>query len=570
MAKEEFTKYWDDLRARATHRLAGQAPKIPAGVTPELREALSELEVHGVELELQNEELRRIQRDMLIVQRELEDSRESYKDLYEYAPIAYLTLDRTGYIERCNQSAARLLGISADAAAGTHFGHFLSPADVDRFHLLLRGFFNSADRDTTEEMQLVLEDQPAVDTLLGIRVVRDPSGEPESFRLTLQDITEHKRIQAQMLDIQKLDSIGTLAAGVAHDFNNVLASILGRSSILESLETDEAKLRHITSITKASERAAELTGKLLAAGRKGRSEHGAVDINAIVQEVFTLLESLGKQNVLLESKEDPELGTVDGDASQVYQAVLNVCINAVESIGRAGSVRARTRNVVVESGEFPELRAGTYSVLEVTDTGIGMDEATLRRIFEPFFTTKEHRDVKGTGLGLAVTYGVVRSHGGTLKVSSEPGVGSSFELYFPRGKLVSGAEQRTAPPRADGTGLILCVEDNAAFLRALGEMLGLLGYETMAASDGREAIEIYEAQRAQISLVVLDIKMPGIGGLETFLAIKRINPDARVVISTGFGENREVQQMLERGALAILQKPYSLRELESLLRSVLA
>jgi two-component system, cell cycle sensor histidine kinase and response regulator CckA len=389
----------------------------------------------------------------------------------------------------------------------------------------------------------------------------------------VRDITERKQSEERLFQAQKMDSIGNLAAGVAHDFNNMLGGIMGYASLLLSKEVDQQKKSSIEAIIRAAERASELTQKLLAFGRKGKHLVQPIDMNEAVYEVYGLLERSVDKRIEFENNLDRELFTIDGDPSQMHQVLMNLCVNASHSMPEGGVLTTSTKNVTLNEADiyrWPDLIPGDYVQLTVSDTGHGMEEQVRRRVFEPFFSTKKDGDVKGTGLGLATVYGIVKNHGGSVEIASEVGKGTCAMIMLPRGKKqVELKVARTEKPE-HGHGLILVVDDEEIVRQMVKDMLESLGYEVLTAQDGEEGVRLYAEQQKDINGVILDLKMPKLDGREAFVRLKQIDPDIRALLSTGYGLNEEVQSVLDEGVLGLVYKPYRLQELSDSIKKLLS
>jgi PAS domain S-box-containing protein len=411
------------------------------------------------------------------------------------------------------------------------------------------------ERDGLRDPEIALLDKAASDISFGLN------------RFAMEG--EKAKLQAQLLQTQKLESLGSLAGGVAHDFNNMLSGIMGYADLLSAGETDPKRQKYLRSILAAASRSAELTQKLLAFGRRGRNLMEAIDLKAMIQDCLDMIRPSISSHVQVVAELD-DCPTVDGDPSQIHQVVMNLCINAMEAMSDRGTLALATRTVVVPDPPPPEwqTKPGTYLELSVSDTGVGMTEEVQQRLFEPFFTTKNKPGVPGTGLGLSTAYGIVHAHGGAIRIESAPGEGSVFRVFLPVGAL-SPVKRDRAGGSTQGEGLILLVEDEE-ILREMGTtVLESLGYEVATAGDGVEAIEAYQRLHARLRGVLLDLRMPRMGGREAFLHMHNLDPWVPVIVCTGFGENEEVQELLTLGASGMLAKPYQVSALAAKLREIL-
>ena len=397
---------------------------------------------------------------------------------------------------------------------------------------------------------------------------------------SFRDVTERRRAETALLESelqlrqsQKMDAIGRLAGGVAHDFNNLLTVILGYGEqILEQVKPHEPTRRAAEEIQNAAERAAALTRQLLAFSRKQMLEPKVLDLNATVATTARLLRRLIGEDIELELKLDPGLGAVMADEHQIQQVIMNLAINARDAMPEGGVLTLTTANADLDDlyahGHQP-LPAGAYVVISVGDTGIGMDEETRARLFEPFFTTKERG--KGTGLGLATVYGIVRQTGGYIWVYSEPGRGSVFKVYLPR--LEAGVTPVAATPVAHGlprgTESVLLVEDETMVRDLLRGLLERHGYRVLIARSGEEALEVAAAHPGALDLLVTDVVMPGIGGPELATRLAPLHPRLRVLYVSGYADDDVLRHGVREGLTAFLQKPFSMEALVVKVREVL-
>ncbi len=401
---------------------------------------------------------------------------------------------------------------------------------------------------------------------------------------TYEDITaskkaeeDRRRLEAEIQYAQKLESLGILAGGIAHDFNNLLVAVLGHADLaLANLSQANPAHRHVEEIRTAARRARELTNQMLAYSGKGRFVVRRLAINEVISEMGQLLQASIPKKVQLRYELATDLSAVDVDVAQIRQVVMNLVTNAAEAIGdQCGAITLATRRQNVDAAYLRRtamaepLEEGEYVFIEVSDDGCGMDIPTRERIFEPFFTTK----FQGRGLGLAAVQGIVRGHGGSIMVYSEPGKGSCFKVLLPAAHGEVPAESRPATRVAAAAtlnGTALLVDDETVVREAAGEMLEQLGFTVVLAADGTEALEQFAQHREQIRVVLLDMTMPRMGGEETFRELRRLAPDLRVILSSGYNEMDATSNFVGKGLAGFIQKPFTLDELEARLRESLA
>ncbi len=397
------------------------------------------------------------------------------------------------------------------------------------------------------------------------------SGDNEILAI-VRDVTTKKRVEQKLVEAQRIDSIGNLAAGIAHDFNNMLGGIKGFASLLNESVANDKQRRYLASITSAADRASELTRKLLAFGRKGKNLVQPVNMSRIGEEVVSLLKhSIDKSVKIVPSLADG-LPSIDADPTQMHQLFMNLCINAAEAMSGGGTLSIETRAVNLGDTNIFNLESGGHVEISISDTGSGIDENIRKHIFEPFFTTKKNGQVKGTGLGLSTVYGIVNAHGGAIEFESQVGVGTKFYVVFPVGKREDKMENIARKSKGVNKGLnatVLVVEDEPILRDMAAAMIEALGYSVLSAENGSRALDLFRVQEGRIDLVLLDMKMPGLSGKETFLEIHRMDSSVPVLLTTGFGQNEEAQEILDMGAVSLLPKPYSLDDLSGKLGELL-
>ena len=388
----------------------------------------------------------------------------------------------------------------------------------------------------------------------------DHEGRPMGVLAILRDISESKRIEAQMQRMDRLEAIGTLAGGVAHDFNNLLTVVQGNVSVLKSsLSPTDESYECLLDIESQIRSGASLTNQLLGYARKGRYALRVANLNEVVTKSTEAIRR-SRKDVVFRYELAPDLLPVEADFHQIEQVLLNLALNACDAMPDGGDLTIRTEN-----GKGP---AGPVVVLSVVDTGTGMDSATLERVFDPFFTTKEQG--RGTGLGLASAFGIVESHGGTIEVSSEPGHGSTFTVWLPASEKSVAQSGGAAETISTGHGTVLIVDDEEPVLRVSEKLIRGLGYDVLTATSGQQAIEIFEAESERIDLVLLDMILPGLSGSAIFERLRAIDPEANVLLCSGYSLDSKAAELLARGGRGHIQKPYTLGELAEKLRAAMA
>jgi two-component system cell cycle sensor histidine kinase/response regulator CckA len=383
---------------------------------------------------------------------------------------------------------------------------------------------------------------------------------------------EREQLERQVQQLHKFETIGRLAGGIAHDFNNVIGAILGWAELCSQDAQPGTQLHErIHKIMDQADRAAGLTSQLLSFARRQILQPKRIDLNTHVLQSTSLLRRVIGENIAISVQTAKDLHVTLADPSQIDQVLMNLCLNARDAMPKGGRLVLETRNIEIteeyrRSATYAQ--PGRYVLLLVSDTGVGMDAETIEQIFEPFFTTKEPG--KGTGLGLATVYGIVKQHGGFLNVESEVGKGTTFQIYLPAGSGIADPREAQAneQPRK-GTETILLAEDHDGLRQSAKEMLEALGYRVLLAPNGKDAVQLFKANSERVDLVVLDVVMPGLSGPDTYLQMVSIQPDLRVIFTTGYtSEAASLTSMIEKGA-AFLQKPYGQRSIGLKIRDVL-
>jgi PAS domain S-box-containing protein len=501
---------------------------------------------------------------------ELRTAQRRREALFHGSRDAILLADpRHGTIVEVNRAAEALFGRPAAALVGRHQSE-LHPADL-RSTLAATFARHAAGDPAAVGTEVLHQDGSRIPVEINSTMIPLPDG-TSVLMGCFRDVRERVQLEAKLRQSEKLTAIGQLAGGIAHDFNNQLAGIQGYAELL-SRRLDGPARRQADNIRLAAQRAAELTAQLLAFARKGRNRSAPTDLHATIAEVVGLLGHTLDRRIAIRQELMPGPAMTVGDPGQLQGALLNLAINARDAMaGRESdgilSFATRTADLPADHHGFGNA-AGRFIELTVSDTGHGMDSEVRRRLFEPFFTTKPPG--KGTGLGLAAVYGVVRSHGGAIAVASEPGRGSAFTLWLPLDQ-----EERTEPtpasmPAAAGAGRVLVVDDEAVVREMLVEQLTDLGYQCESCADGAVAAErLRAAGAAGFALVVLDLTMPTMGGREAFRQLRAIAPGQRILLVSGHSLDHQVQELLDQGANGFLQKPFTLASLAATVQAALA
>ena len=490
----------------------------------------------------------------------------------EQSAEAVVIADTEGFIRYVNPAFCAITGYSKDEAVGQRTNLLKSGRQEDALYAKLWKTILSG-QTWRGEFENRRKDGSIVSMEASITPVRGPRGGITSFICMEQDITERRALEHQLLQAQKFEAIGQLAGGIAHDFNNVLAAILGMAELGKMEAPEGTRIRErLEKICHHAGRAVALTRQLLAFSRRQQLERRDINLNHAVSEVTSLVaESLGT-DIEMTTEPAPDLASIHVDPAQIEQILMNLCVNARDAMPQGGRLTIATANVHFDEDDCrprPGIAPGDYVRLSVADTGMGMDPATLERIFEPFFTTKPPG--RGTGLGLATVYGVVKQHGGCIDVTSELGQGATFHIYFP---TAASADPNPAPaPPADaepvrgGKETILLAEDHDGLRELVHESLAALGYTVLAARDGEEALELFRQRAGKVDLLVFDVVMPRLRGPDAYKRILALGSSVPVLFCTGY--NPDSAQVETLAGHPVLQKPYPARELARTVRQLL-
>lgn len=398
---------------------------------------------------------------------------------------------------------------------------------------------------------------------------RNEENEIKSVVVNAHDLTQVKKLENQLIQAQKMEAIGTLAGGLAHDFNNLLMGIQGRISLMGfEMGASDPMLAHVKGIEEYVRGATSLTDQLLGFARGGKYEVIPTDFNQLAKNALELF-GRTKKEIQINATFESNLFTVEVDQRQIEQVLLNLMVNAWQAMPKGGELYLQTENIQIdeETATTQSVKSGRYIKVSITDTGIGMDESVRQRIFDPFFTTKEKK--RGTGLGLASAYGIIKNHHGFIDVHSVPGNGSTFHIYLPATDKNPEVLNEAKTQIIQGRESVLIVDDQRFVIDVGRQMLTTLGYQVMVANSGTEAIEIYRLNKDSIQLVILDMIMPTMGGNETFDHLKAIDSNVRVLLSSGYSIDGEAAEILKKGCHGFIQKPFNLEELSQNVRKAM-
>jgi two-component system, cell cycle sensor histidine kinase and response regulator CckA len=500
--------------------------------------------------------------------KEAHKSEELYQSLLNSSADAVVLLDVDQNIQFINSTFTKVFGWKLEELQPKIISYIPKPLRESYFELISK-VIEEGIQLQGYETQRYSKDGRLLDVSISASRYLDHTGDPAGVLITLRDISEAKKFLWHMHQAQKMESLGTLAGGVAHDFNNLLMGIQGRLSLLMlNMDHEDPNYNHLKDIEDYIIRAADLTRQLLGIARSGKYEVTPTDMNELIRKHNRMFGRTRKEISIHENLDD-SLMTVEVDQRQIEQVLLNMYVNASHAMPRGGDLYIRTQHEKLHQTrtEPYELKPGTYVKISITDTGIGMDEATQKKVFEPFFTTKK-RD-RGTGLGLASAYGIIKNHGGFITLYSEVGRGTTFNVYLPASGKAPVEEKTISEEIVEGEGTILLVDDEEMILTVAEEMVKALGYNAITAKGASLAIDTFRENHEKISMVILDLIMPGMGGGEVFDKLRQIDPKAKILLASGYSINGEASSIMNRGCKGFIQKPFNIQELSKKINEVL-
>lgn len=503
------------------------------------------------------------------IEEALRESEEKFRAIAENA-LEAIFIVQDGVIKFPNPRAEEMFGYSAAELDGIPIERFIYPQDREKKPAQSHRIPGSDTGIVNSCFRIINRIKNELFTELN-SVSINWDGKPATLNF-LRDITEKKKLETQLLQAQKMEAIGTMAGGIAHNFNNLLTGILGNTSIiLGDTAADNPHYEELKQIEENVQSGVHLTRQLLGFARSGKYEVKVTDLNLLIQK-STEMFGRTRREIHFQEKYAADLWPVEVDKAQLEQVMLNLYVNAWQAMPEGGSIFIQTGNISLDVNEAQTrgLEPGRYVKVSVTDTGVGMDEVTRKRIFEPFFTTKDMGH--GTGLGLASAYGIILNHSGCIQVYSEKGNGTTFNIYLPASNKRVDRVMKTAVLPEDflrGTETILLVDDEEGIISVGEKLLKRLGYRTLPAKNGYQAMETVKKNMGKIDLIILDMIMPGLGGAETFNQLRKIDPEIKVLLSSGYSLNDQAARILEQGCNGFIQKPFHLKELSYKIRTIL-
>jgi PAS domain S-box-containing protein len=508
----------------------------------------------------------------------LRESQEKYRTILESIEEGCFETDIDGNLTFFSNPFLKKLGYSRDELLGRNTSQYTSPDTAEKMNRITERLKKTGKPENVADYDVIRKDGSNVSLELSVSLLKDQDGRPMGYRGVLRDVSERKKteeekhkLETQLQQAQKMESIGTLAGGIAHDFNNILMGIQGNASLmLLKIDSEHPNHEKIKNIETYVQNGTALTKQLLGFARRGKYLIKATDLNEIIDKSSSLF-ARTKKEIQVHTDLYEDLWTAEVDRGQIEQVLLNLYVNAWQAMSNGGDLYLQTENVILDRSYVKpyKVEPGRYVKISVSDTGVGIDKETQERIFEPFFTTKEMG--RGTGLGLASVYGIIKSHSGYINVYSENERGTIFTIYLPASAKEVFIEEEGSPAMLiKGTGTILLIDDEKMILDIGLELLEELGYTVLSAMNGQEAIDVFQKDQDNIDLVIMDMIMPGMGGGETFDRLKEINPEVKVLLSSGYSINGQATKIIRRGCDGFIQKPFNMYQLAEKIQKILA
>jgi two-component system cell cycle sensor histidine kinase/response regulator CckA len=506
----------------------------------------------------------------------LRKSEEKYRTILESIEEGYFEVDLAGNLTFLNDALCKISGYTRDEILGMNNRQYATPETAKKMYKVFNQIYRTGKLAQVMDYEIITKDRSKKILEMSAYPMRSLEGEPIGFRGVVRDVTERKEaekekktLEAQLQYAQRMEALGTLAGGIAHNFNNLLMGIQGNTTLmLLGADSGHRHYENLKKIEKLVDSGSRLTKQLLGYARKGQYEIKPISVNRVIEETSDTF-GITKKDIAVHRELADNLHVVQADQGQIEQVLWNLYVNAADAMSAGGELFLKTRNVTSRNmkNKSYNVKPGNYVLVTVRDTGIGMNRKTKEHIFEPFFSTKGL--AKGTGLGLASVYGMIKAHGGYIDVESKKGRGTTFNIYLPASEKQILEKKVPQGKIEEGHETVLLVDDEEMILEVSKPLLESLGYTVLVAKGGRETLEIYKENRNIIDMIILDMIMPDMSGGETFDHLREINPELRVLLSSGYTIDGQAKEILERGCDGFIQKPFDMEELSVKIREIL-
>lgn len=491
-----------------------------------------------------------------------------YRSLIHSSADAIVVYDVKGHAQYVSPTFTHIFGWTLKEVEGRRIP-FLPEAERERTMAVIDEMIRNGTPCHGFETRRLTKDGRVLQVSISASLYFDDEKTPAGLLVILRDVSGRVKMERKLIQAQKLEAIGTLAGGIAHDFNNLLMGIQGNASLLLfKMAPGDPGREKLKNIEKYVQSGADLTKQLLAFARRGKYEITTMDVGCLLEDSAKMF-GRTRKDVSLSVSFPEELWTIEADRGQMEQVLLNLYVNAGQAMPTGGKLFITAENAVLERHDVKphNLLPGPFVKICVSDTGVGMNESIQEKIFDPFFTTKGMK--RGTGLGLASAYGIVKNHNGILAVDSKIGEGATFSIFLPASPKAADTAFMVHQEVVKGTETVLLVDDEDMILDIGRQLLETLGYTILLARNGRKAVDLYGSRHPGIDAVILDMIMPDMGGADTYDQLKRIDPHVKVLLSSGYSQDGQAQQILDRGCRGFIQKPFKIEELSCKIREVL-
>ena len=512
-----------------------------------------------------------------LAQEALMESERQYRGILGSIAEGYFEVDLKGNFTFFNNRVCQITGYERDALLGLNNRQYTSPETARKMYQVFHQVYRTGEPAKVTKYEIIRKDGTKRILEVSASLMRGADDQPMGFRGIMRDVTsriqtekEKKRLESQVQHAQKMEAIGTLAGGIAHDFNNLLMGFQGNISLMKmDLTDDHPHQEFLNNMESYVKRGSDLTRQILGFARGGKYTVKTTNLNILINKNAHMF-SRARKEITIHKKFQEDLYPVDVDRGQIEQVLLNLFVNAWQAMPGGGNLYVETENINLQANDYDKpyaIDSGKYVRITVSDSGIGMDKKTQERIFEPFFTTKAFG--RGTGLGLASAYGIIKNHNGIINVYSEKGHGTTFKIYLPASDKQVIAEKYKLEEARGGSETILLVDDEEMVADIGKDLLEKLGYRVLVAAGGVEAIKLFKRHRNQIDLVILDMIMPDMSGGETFSRMRAIKPNAKILLSSGYSLDRRASAIMKQGCNGFIQKPFNLKKISHKIREIL-